>query len=110
MSEGIQLSDELVADVFRTIASHDPAAEQDMMLGIQYLSAITGYLAAGFPGSDQECDEFLDQLAAFSKHVCDQQAESDKDKQASQPAAAEAAPGGRSVETSDPAMGIWTPE
>ncbi len=108
MSEGIQLSDELISNIFRAIADHDSAVEQDMMLGLQYLSAITGYLSAGFPGADHERDELLNQLAAFTRHVCEEQVASRQ--QAAQPAPEQAAPKGRSVETDDPAMGIWTPE
>jgi len=108
VSAGIQLSDELISNIFQAIARHDPAAEQDMMLGLQYLSAITGYLAAGHPGADHEREEFLNQLAAFSKHVCEQQAEAYK--QQSQPAQEEVTAKGRSVETDDPAVGIWMPE
>jgi len=79
-----------------------------MSLGLQYLSAIIGYLAAGHPGSEQERDDFLNQLGAFTKHVCDEQAAAQK--QAPQAEAPQAAPAGRSAETNDPAMGIWTPE
>ncbi len=108
MSEGIQLSEELISNIFQAIAAHDTAVEQDMTLGLQYLSAITGYLSAAFPGTDHERDELLDQLAAFTRHVCDEQVAAGK--QQAQPAAAEATVKGRSVETGDPAMGIWTPE
>jgi len=108
VSKGIQLSDELVSDIFSAIARHDPAAEQDMMLGLQYLSAISGYLSAGYPGADHERDELLNQLAAFSKHVCDEQVASRQ--QASNQETQDTTPKGRSVETDDPAMGIWTPE
>ncbi len=108
MSEGIQLSDELISNIFRAIADHDSAVEQDMMLGLQYLSVITGYLSAGFPGADHERDELLNQLAAFTRHVCEEQAA--LRQQAPQQAPQEAAPQGRSIETDDPAMGIWTPE
>lgn len=104
MSDGIQLSDELISNIFRAIAEHDSAVEQDMMLGLQYLSAITGYLSAGFPGADHERDELLNQLAAFTRHVCEEQAAS------RQQAQQEVVPQGRSIETDDPAMGIWMPE
>ncbi len=108
MSEGIQLSDELISNIFRAIVEHDSAVEQDMMLGLQYLSAITGYLSAGFPGADHERDELLNQLAAFTRHVCEEQAASRR--QPPQQAPQEAVPQGRSIETDDPAMGIWIPE
>jgi len=108
VSEGISLSDELISNVFQAVARHDAAAEKDLSLGLQYLSAIIGYLAAGHPGSEQERDDFLNQLGAFTKHVCDEQAAvQNKTPQAEAP---QAAPAGRSVETDDPAMGIWTPE
>ncbi len=108
MSEGIQLSEELISNIFQAIAAHDSAVEQDMMLGLQYLSAITGYLSAAFPGTDHERDELLNQLAAFTRHVCDEQVAAVK--QQPQPVAEEATVKGQSVETEDPAMGIWTPE
>lgn len=109
MSEGIQLSDEIISSVFQAIVAHDPAAEKDMMLGLQYLSAISGYLLAGYPGADSERDELLDQLSAFARHVCDEQVASQKSAPQAETQQA-AAPAGRSVETDDPAMGIWTPE
>lgn len=109
MSEGIQLSDELISNIFQAIAAHDTAVEQDMMLGLQYLSAITGYLSAAFPGADHERDELLNQLAAFTRHVCDEQVAA-AGKQEPQAAAEEMTVKGQSVETDDPAMGIWTPE
>ncbi len=107
MSEGINLSDELISNVFQAIAGHDAAAEQDMTLGLQYLAAIIGYLAAGHPGSESERDDFLNQLSAFTQHVCNEQATAQN--QAPQAEAPEA-PAGRSVETNDPAMGLWVPE
>ncbi len=109
MSEGIQLSEELISNIFQAIAAHDEAVEQDMMLGLQYLAAITGYLSAGFPGDDHEREELLNQLAAFTRHVCDEGVAA-AGKQQAQPAAEEAATKGQSVETDDPAVGIWTPE
>lgn len=108
MSEGIHLSEELVSNIFQAIAAHDAAAEEDMTLGLQYLSAITGYLSAGFPGNDHERNELLNQLAAFTRHVCDEQVAARK--QEPQAATEQATAKGRSVETDDPAMGIWTPE
>lgn len=104
VSEGIRLSDELISNIFQAIARHDPAAGEDMMLGLQYLSAITGYLSAGFPGSEQERGELLDGLAAFTRHVCNEQVA------ARTRSAQAAAPKGRSIETDDPAVGIWVPE
>lgn len=105
MSESITLSDDLIHGVYNVIVQHDPNVEKNMMLALQYLSAVSGYLAAGYPGSDNERDEVIDQLAAFAKHVAAQEAQDSAAQQ--QPAAA---PAGRSEQTDDPAVGIWKPE
>ncbi|MFP3874386.1 MAG: hypothetical protein ACLFQT_07745 [Thiohalophilus sp.] len=105
MSDSITLSDDLIHGVYNVIVQHDPDVEKNMMLALQYLSAISGYLAAGHPGGSSERDEVIDQLAAFAKHVAAQEAQ-DSAQQQSQPAA----PRGQSVQTDDPAVGIWKPE
>ena len=105
MSDSITLSDDLIHGIYNVIAQHDANVEKNMMLALQYLSAVSGYLAAGYPGSDSERDEVIDQLAAFAKHVAAQEAQDSQAEQ--QPAAA---PKGKSVQTDDPAVGIWKPE
>lgn len=107
MSDSITLSDDLIHGIYNVIAQHDANVEKNMMLALQYLSAVSGYLAAGYPGSDSERDEVIDQLAAFAKHVAAQEAEDSQDSAAQQQPAA---PKGQSVETDDPAVGIWKPE
>lgn len=108
MSEGISLSQELITSLLERIGEHDAQAQNDMMVNLQYLVAVTGYLAADYPGTVSERDELLSQLHAFMKHVCDEHAKS------RQPAPSQAAepdlPAGKSVATDDPAVGIWRPE
>jgi len=108
MSDGISLSQELVSNILQNIAQHDESAQQDMMVNVQYLVAIAGYLAADYPGPASERDEMLEHLHAFMKHVCDERAGS----QQPSPAAAAATPdaAGSSIATDDPAVGIWKPE
>lgn len=106
MSDSITLSDDLIHGVYNVIVQHDADVEKNMMLALQYLSAISGYLAAGHPGGDNERDEVIDQLAAFAKHVAAQEAQDSAAQQQSAPAA----PKGQSVQTDDPAVGIWKPE
>ncbi|MFO7603235.1 MAG: hypothetical protein R6X06_05400 [Gammaproteobacteria bacterium] len=107
MSEGLQLSRPLIDSVMQVIGQHDAEAQKDMMVAIQYLSAITGFFVADYPGSDAEREEVLEYLNGLMRHVCD-----DKRRQSQQPTAASpaAAPAGRSVATDNPAVGIWKPE
>ena len=107
--ESLQLSDELMSELIDVIVRHDTRAETDMMLGLQYLAAVTGYIAAGYPGPAQDRDTLLDHLAAFTKHVTDDRAASLQQQQ-QQAQQAQATPKGHSVQTDDPAMGIWKPE
>ena len=110
MSEdSLQLSDELIADLIEVIVRHDNRTESDMMLGLQYLAAVTGYIAAGYPGPAQDRDALLEHLAAFTKHVTDDRAASLQQQQQQAPQE-QATPKGHSVQTDDPAIGIWKPE
>jgi len=109
MSDGIQLSRELIDALLQTISEHDAQAQQDMLINLQYLCAVTGYLAADYPGPASERDELLEQLHAFMKHVCDDRAESQQAQQAPAQAATPTV-AGSSVPTDDPAVGIWKPE
>jgi len=110
MSEdSLQLSDELITGLIEVIVKHDARTESDMMLGLQYLAAVTGYIAAGYPGPAQERDALLEHLAAFTRHVTDDRAATLQQQQ--QPAQqADATPKGHSEATDDPAIGIWKPE
>lgn len=107
MSDSITLSDDLIHGIYNVIVQHDADVEKNMMLALQYLSAVSGYLAAGYPGNADERDEVIDQLAAFAKHVAAQEAQ---DSAPQQPQPAAASPKGKSVQTDDPAVGIWKPE
>jgi len=107
MSEGINLSRELIQQLLQTIAEHDATAQQDMMVNLQYLCAVAGYLAADYPGPASERDELLEHLHAFMKHVCDNHAQPPQ-AEAAEPAAASTP--GKSEPTDDPAVGIWKPE
>ena len=108
MSDGISLSQELVSNILQNIAQHDASAQQDMMVNVQYLVAIAGYLSADYPGPASERDEMLEHLHAFMKHVCDERANSQQPSAPSQPTTPDVA--GSSVETDDPAVGIWKPK
>ena len=110
MADSINLSQQLINDLLAAIRQHEPDAGNDMMVNIQYLVAVAGYLSADYPGPAAERDELLEHLFAFMKHVCDDRANATQ--QASRPAqaAAPAAVAGKSVPTDDPAVGIWKPE
>jgi hypothetical protein len=109
MSEdSLQLSDELISSLIEVIVKHDARTEADMMLGLQYLAAVTGYIAAGYPGPAQERDALLEHLAAFTKHVTDDRAAALQQQQ--QAEQAQAIPKGHSEATDDPAIGVWKPE
>lgn len=107
MAEGIQLSRELIDGLLQTIGQHDAQAHQDMLINLQYLCAVAGYLAADYPGPASERDELLEHLHAFMKHVCDERANQSPSQSAQTAAPAQA---GSSVPTEDPAVGIWKPE
>ena len=84
-------------------------AEKNMIVALQYFAAVSGYMLGDFPGPDEEREELIDQLAAFTKNVSGDRAKNQNSQQApaEQPAAEVA---GKSVETNDPAVGIWKPE
>jgi len=107
--ESLQLSDELISDLIDVIVRHDTRAETDMMLGLQYLAAVTGYIAAGYPGPAQDRDTLLEHLAAFTKHVTDDRAASLQQQQ-QQAQQDQVTPTGHSLQTDDAAIGIWKPE
>ena len=109
MADSINLSQDLINDLMAVIGKYEADAGKDMMISIQYLVAVAGYLSADYPGPAAERDELLEHLHAFMKHVCDDRANSKQ--QPGQPAQAAAAPvAGKSVATDDPAVGIWKPE
>ena len=107
MSNDITLSDHLIDNLYGVICQHDDSAKQNMMVALQYFAAVSGYMLGDYPGSDDEREELIEQLAAFTKNVSGDRAKS----QQQQPAQQEAAPAaGKSVATDDPAVGIWKPE
>lgn len=108
MSQSISLSQQLVSDLLQVVANHDAEAQKDMMVSIQYLVAVAGYLSADYPGPASERDELLEHLHAFMKHVCDDRANSQQSAQSQ--GAAPSVPTGKSVPTDDPAVGIWKPD
>ena len=79
-----------------------------MMVALQYFAAVSGYMLGDYPGSDEEREELIDQLAAFTKNVSGDRAQSQKAQQQAQTEAPAAA--GNSVATDNPAVGIWKPE
>jgi hypothetical protein len=109
MSNDITLSDQLIDNLYGVICQHDESAKQNMMVALQYFAAVSGYMLGDYPGSDDEREELIDQLAAFTKNVSGDRANQQKTQQ---PAQQEQAPAvaGKSVATEDPAVGIWKPE
>ena len=106
MSQAIRLTDEVIEGVMRAIVENDPAVRDNGALGLQYLAAILGVLAVDYPGDDQECRELLDHLAAFSRHVFEDQRKARARR--AQPAAEPAVPKGRCIPDPDhPAYGVW---
>jgi len=109
MSNDITLSDELIDNLYGVICQHDESAKQNMMVALQYFAAVSGYMLGDYPGSDEEREELIDQLAAFTKNVSGDRASSQKQQgQAEQEAPVAVA--GKSTPTNDPAVGIWKPE
>ena len=108
MANDITLSDQLIDNLYGVICQHDESAKQNMMVALQYFAAVSGYMLGDYPGSDEEREELIDQLAAFTKNVSGDRASKQKQQSAPQQEASVVA--GKSVETDDPAVGIWKPE
>jgi len=90
----IQLSEELLIDIQKTLINHDPKA-QDMGVAVQYLSAITGLLLANFKSYDPEQKkDLLQQLSGFSEKVMLDNLSADIPQETS---------------PTDKAFGIWKP-
>ncbi len=109
MSKQIQLSSELLNNIFAAVAKHDKAVEEDLMVGMQYLSAVIGYFSAEYPGTEKDRNDLLAQLAAFSVDVANDRAKSMQQEQPAQPSANVEMAKGKSTKTDDPAVGIWKP-
>ena len=110
MSKEIQLSTELINNIFAAVSKHDKGVEEDLMVGLQYLSAVIGYFSAEYPGTEQDRHDLLAQLAAFAVSVGDDRAKTLAEPQ--QPANDSAnveMSKGKSAPTDDPAVGIWKP-
>lgn len=109
MANDITLSDELIDNLYGVICQHDESAKENMMVALQYFAAVSGYMLGDYPGSDEEREELVDQLAAFTKNVSGDRA---KQQKPSAPAQQQEAPAvaGKSTPTDDPAVGIWRPE
>jgi len=108
MSNDITLSDELIDNLYGVVCQHDESAKENMMVALQYFAAVSGYMLGDFPGSDDEREELIEQLAAFTKNVSGDRVKSQKAQKQSKSEAPAVA--GKSVATDDPAVGIWTPE
>lgn len=91
MSDGIQLSGELITGIKNLLVEHDATAENDLIT-MQYLCAISGYILAHqmSPGLDKK--GLLNDLTAFMGQVVEQV---EADLGPSQPA--------------QEAFGIWKP-
>ena len=77
------------------------------MVALQYFAAVSGYMLGDYPGSDDEREELIDQLAAFTKNVSGDRANGQKQQAQAEP---EVPASGKSTPTNDPAVGIWKPE
>ena len=109
MADSINLSQDLINDLLAAIGRHESGARDDMMINIQYLVAVAGYLSADYPGPAAERDELLEHLHAFMKHVCDDRVNTKQRPGESAQPAAPTAVAGKSIPTDDPAVGIWKP-
>ena len=107
MSNDITLSDQLIDNLYGVICQHDESAKQNMVVALQYFAAVSGYMLGDYPGSDEEREELIDQLAAFTKNVSGDRANGQE--QQTEPEAPPAV-AGESIATNDPAVGIWKPE
>jgi hypothetical protein len=107
--EGITLSDDLIHGMMNLVMDHDEAAAQDMVRALQYFAAVTGYLAADYPGPEEQRNELLEHLHQFATHVANEKAAS-KEQPAQQPQQQAAAPAGKTIQDeNNPAMGVWKP-
>jgi len=85
MSDGIQLSSELISGIKDVLVNHDASADNDLM-AMQYLSAIIGYVLAHQTNPGMDKRGFLNDLATFMGQVLDQVEADMKPQQPSQEA------------------------
>lgn len=90
----IQLSDELLSNIHSVLEQNDPQAA-DAGIAVQYLAALTGVLAAQFPGDSERKRQVLRQLLEFSSRVFEDSLEPEADQ------------GGD--HTYGPGFGVWRP-
>lgn len=90
----IQLSDELLSNIHDALERNDPQAA-DAGIAVQYLAALTGVLAAQFPGDNQRKRQVLRQLMEFTSRVFEDSLESESDTSAEHPYG--------------PGFGVWKP-
>ena len=110
MANDITLSDQLIDNLYGVVCQHDESAKQNMMVALQYFAAVSGYMLGDYPGSDEEREELIDQLAAFTKNISGDRANKQKTQEQAQPEQESEPAAGKSVITADPAVGIWKPE
>lgn len=110
MANDITLSDQLIDNLYSVICQHDESAKQNMMVALQYFAAVSGYMLGDYPGSDEEREELIEQLAAFTKNVSGDRVNSQKQQAEQAEQQTPPAVAGKSTATDDPAVGIWKPE
>jgi len=91
----LNLSNQLVQQLLSVLESHDEAAS-DPGVASQYLSAVVGFLLGQQDMADEQKQEILQELAAFTSHVAN-----DVGKQRNQPPPAP---------PPQEAFGIWKPK
>lgn len=94
----IQLSDQLLSDIQSVLEKNDPQAG-DAGVAVQYLAALTGILAAQFPGENERKRQVLGQLQEFIGRVFEDQLDDDDGGQAD----------AGSDNTYGPGFGVWRP-
>lgn len=107
--EGITLSDDLIHGIMNLVMDHDEAAAKDMVRALQTIAAVTGFLAADYPGPQEQRDALLDHLTEFARHVANEKAASAQSQQQAEPVITESA-GNCEQSNNNPAMGVWKPE
>ncbi|HEB57950.1 MAG TPA: hypothetical protein ENJ01_01895 [Gammaproteobacteria bacterium] len=110
MSKGIQLSSELIENMMRVIAEHDEEVRENGTLGLQYMAAVMGILAADYPGSDSDRMELLEHLAGFTRHVYEDQMRAREQQQQRAPQQPAPAKGRCVPDPDNPAAGVWKAE
>lgn len=90
----IQLSEELLSNIQSVLEQNDPQAG-DAGIAVQYLAALTGVLAAQFPGDAERKRQVLRQLLEFTDRVFEDSLEDE-------PAVTSDNPYG-------PGFGVWRP-